>query len=255
MTGPVWSTSEVARMSKVTSRTLRHYDRIGLLLPASTSASGVRWYAEPELRRLQQILLYRELGLSLEAIGQVLDGQWSEVDALRRHHAWLVAEGERLQVLAATVSRTIESLEGDAAMTAEEMFEGFSAQQKKWENDLVEKFGEGVRPHFENSREVVKGWNKDDYAKAQQEWDDLDNRAIVLIQQGIAPDAPEAQSLMSDHYAAVSRFWTPNATAYTNLGGYYVEHADFRARYDAKDPRLAEFWRDAMATYAQGNLA
>ena len=255
MSGAVWSTSEVARMSRVTSRTLRHYDRIGLLRPASIGAGGVRWYAEVELRRLQQILLYRELGLSLEAIGQVLDGQRSEVEALRRHHEWLVAEGERLRVMAATVSRTIETLEGDAAMLAEEMFEGFSAQQKKWENDLVEKFGEGVRPHFESSREAVKGWNKDDYARAQQEWDDLDDRAVALIQQGIAPYAPEAQSLMADHYAAVSRFWTPNATAYTNLGGYYVEHPDFRARYDAKDPRLAEFWRDAMAAYAQHALA
>src|SRR3954462_3289906 len=126
MTGAVWSTSEVARMSKVTSRTLRHYDRIGLLRPASTGANGARWYGEAELRRLQQILLYRELGLSLEAIGQVLDGQRSEVEALRRHHEWLVAEGARLQVLATTVSRTIESLEGDGVMTAEEMFEGFT---------------------------------------------------------------------------------------------------------------------------------
>jgi len=42
MTGAVWSTSEVARMSKVTSRTLRHYDRIGLLRPASTAANGAR---------------------------------------------------------------------------------------------------------------------------------------------------------------------------------------------------------------------
>jgi DNA-binding transcriptional MerR regulator len=250
-----WSTSEVARMSKVTSRTLRHYDRIGLLRPAHTSANGVRWYGEVQLRRLQQILLYRELGLALEAIGQVLDGQRSEAEALRRHHDWLVAEGDRLRVMGATVSRTIESLEGDGAMTAEEMFEGFSARQATFENELVKRYGDGVRPHVETAKEAVKGWSQGDYRNAQQEWDDFDLRAVALVQQGIAPDSAEAQSLMTEHFAIVSRYWTPNATSYAGLGDLYVEHPEFRTRYDAKDPRLAEFLRDAMATYAQTTLA
>jgi DNA-binding transcriptional MerR regulator len=249
-----WSTGEVARMSQVTSRTLRHYDRIGLLRPASTSSSGVRWYADAELRRLQQILLYRELGLSLEAIGQVLDGQRSEVEALRRHHEWLVTEGERLRVMAVTVSRTIATLEGDDAMSAEEMFEGFHASQARWEGELVEQYGEGVRPHFETAREAVKDWTKQDYQNAAHEWDALDERAISLLHQGFSVDSPEVQAFIDVHFRTVSQFWTPNAVSYTGLGQTYVDNAEFRARFDAKDPRLAEFLRDAMAAYAQSNL-
>src|SRR4051794_35246044 len=105
-----WSISEVARMSKVTSRTLRHYDRIGLLTPARVGSNGYRYYEAAQLRRLQQILLYRELGLGLEAIADVLGGQLDEVEALRRHHAWLLVEGDRLQRLAGTVARTIASV-------------------------------------------------------------------------------------------------------------------------------------------------
>ncbi len=61
--GVAWSIAEVARMSKVTSRTLRHYDDVGLLRPAYVGSNGYRYYEQEQLLRLQQILLLRELGL------------------------------------------------------------------------------------------------------------------------------------------------------------------------------------------------
>jgi len=67
-----WSIAQVARMSKASSRMLRHYDEIGLLPPARVGGNGYRYYEEEQLLRLQQILLLRELGLGLEAIGEVL---------------------------------------------------------------------------------------------------------------------------------------------------------------------------------------
>ncbi|MEV7380628.1 MerR family transcriptional regulator [Streptomyces lydicus] len=70
-----WSIAEVARMSGVTSRTLRHYDEIGLLVPAYIGSSGHRHYEEAELLRLQQVLLMRELGLGLREIAAVLASQ------------------------------------------------------------------------------------------------------------------------------------------------------------------------------------
>jgi len=57
-----WSIAEVARVAKVTSRTLRHYDEIGLLPPAFVSVNGYRHYEEEQLLRLQQLLLLREHG-------------------------------------------------------------------------------------------------------------------------------------------------------------------------------------------------
>ncbi|MFI1257366.1 MerR family transcriptional regulator, partial [Streptomyces netropsis] len=63
-----WSIADVARMSGVTSRTLRHYDEIGLLPPAWIGSNGHRYYEEADLLRLQQILLMRELDLGLREI-------------------------------------------------------------------------------------------------------------------------------------------------------------------------------------------
>ena len=65
--------SEVARLSGVSVRALHHYDEIGLLKPDHVGENGYRYYGHQALLRLQQILLHREMGLSLSAIAKVLD--------------------------------------------------------------------------------------------------------------------------------------------------------------------------------------
>src|SRR5262249_54573844 len=64
---------QVARLTGVSVRALHHYDDIGLLRPAERSAAGYRLYSQEDMFRLQQILIGRELGLSLEAIRRSLD--------------------------------------------------------------------------------------------------------------------------------------------------------------------------------------
>lgn len=56
---------EVAELSGVTVRTLQYYDQIGLLIPSEVTDVGYRIYHDEDLDRLQQILFFRELELSL----------------------------------------------------------------------------------------------------------------------------------------------------------------------------------------------
>jgi len=249
-----WSIAEVARMSKVTSRRLRHYDEIGLLTPAYVGANGYRYYEQEQLLRLQQVLLLRELGLGLETIAEILAGQRDRVAALRRHEQWLRTERERLGRLADTVCRTITQLQGGQDMAAEELFEGFAEKQAQQEATLVERYGDGVREHFRTSREHTKDWTKEDYLQAQREWAELDARVAEVMRSGAAPDSPAALDVMAEHYASVARFWTPNRESYTGLGQLYVDDPEFKARYDATAPGLAEYLRDATAAYADQRL-
>lgn len=252
--GTVWSIAQVARMSGVTSRTLRHYDAVGLLRPVGTSGSGHRWYGEEQLLRLQQILLLRQLGLGLEAIGQILDGR-PAVQVLRHHHRWLLSEQARLDQLASTVADTIAQLEGEQPMAPEQWFDGFDAErQARYEAELVERLGEGVRPHIEESRRRMRGWTKAEAEMVAREYDDVEGRLVVLIEEGAEPDDPRVYDVLDAHYATVSRFWTPDRDSYAGLGRLYVDSADFKARYDARHPRLAEFLRDSMAAYAHDRL-
>lgn len=65
---------EFAQMGQVSVRTLRHYDELGLLKPLEIDRfSGYRYYSTSQLPRLNRILALKDLGLSLEEIGQMLD--------------------------------------------------------------------------------------------------------------------------------------------------------------------------------------
>src|SRR5690606_41535889 len=97
MPGREWSIQEVARAAGTTSRTLRHYDALGLLEPSRIGANGYRYYDQAALPRLQRILLLRPLGLGLSAIGRVLDGEQDQVAAPRRHLRHLQREREPIE--------------------------------------------------------------------------------------------------------------------------------------------------------------
>jgi DNA-binding transcriptional MerR regulator len=147
-----WSIAEVARMAHVTSRTLRHYDEIGLLPPARIGMNGYRYYEREQLLRLQHILLLRELGVALGTIAQILDGQHDQLDALHRHHRWLLDERDRVDRLVHTVARTIAQLEGGTTMPAEELFDGFTFDKEtltRLEVIAVERAGDDARPYFD----------------------------------------------------------------------------------------------------------
>src|SRR5215207_8156819 len=69
---------EFSKVSQVSIRSLRHYDEIGLLRPAHTDAfTGYRFYTADQLSRLNRIIALKELGLSLEEVGHVLNDKVS----------------------------------------------------------------------------------------------------------------------------------------------------------------------------------
>lgn len=76
----LYTVNEVAKLSGTTIKTLYHYQKIGLLMPEIVTENGYRYYGENELKRLQQILFYRELDFSLDSIKAALD---HEPDRLR----------------------------------------------------------------------------------------------------------------------------------------------------------------------------
>ena len=64
---------EVSKLTGVSIRALHHYDAIGLLKPSQVTAAGYRLYDADALERLYMILVFRELGLSLKEIGEILN--------------------------------------------------------------------------------------------------------------------------------------------------------------------------------------
>lgn len=256
----VWTTGQLARLSGVTSRTLRHYDSIGLLVPVGTSPGGHRLYSRAELLRLQQILVLRELGVDLATVANILatedaastapqDAARARVDLLTRHHERLLAERDRYERLAATVRATIDSLNGGPAMPAHEMYRGF--EHSRYEQEARERWG---ATEVDRGTEAWERLGQDGQEAYRQESAEVGRLLARHLAAGSLVDAPDVQGLVARHYAGVALFWTPDAAAYAALGQMYVDDPRFTATYDAFAPGLAAYLRDAMAIYARANL-
>lgn len=253
-----WSIAEVARMSGVTSRTLRHYDEIGLLPPAWIGSNGYRYYEEADLLRLQQILLMRELDLGLREIQAVLDSQVDRVAVLREHHQRLLRERDRLETLVRTVGRTIAELEagkeekGMAKINRpENLFEGFEHTRPEVDAEVRERWPQA----WEQSRQAAATMTADDMEGWQREVTAQMIRIAEFMVAGTPVTDPAVQAEMDAHYRGVCRFWTPDAAAYKGLGQHYVDTPEFRANYDKIAEGLADYQRDAMVVYADARLS
>jgi DNA-binding transcriptional MerR regulator len=249
-----WSIAQVARMSKVTSRTLRHYDEIGLLRPARVGANGYRYYETEQLLRLQQILVMRELGLGLDAIAEIVHEGRDQVEVLRLHRKWLLAERDRFERLANTVSRTIGELEGENVSKAsmDHWFEGFdSATEAELAEEARQRWG---AEEVDAARARVEGKPRQWWAEQGQQWAAQLSALVELIDAGAEPADAAVQDVIAKHHQWITQHWTPNRESYTGLGDLYADDPRFRANFDRTDPRLAEFLRAAMAEYARTRL-
>ncbi|MCU1573349.1 MAG: MerR family transcriptional regulator [Micrococcaceae bacterium] len=244
----LWPISEVAEHSRVSSRTLRHYDALGLLAPAHLGPNGYRWYGAPELRRLQRILLLRRLGLGLDVIGEVLQGQRDELEALRVHRGWLLAEQRRLETLAATVARTIHHLEQGETMNAQDLFEGFD--NHSYEEEAIARWGrDTVRAAAARHAALDSSQRQAMAAEAAAINAELARCAAA----GLKADDDAVQAAVERHWNWVSFSWTPEATSYVGLGQLYVEDDRFRAFYE-KDGVDPEYLLAGMTVYAERRL-
>ena len=100
---------EFSRIARVSARLLRYYDELGLLRPGVVdSLTGYRYYTSSQLQRLNRILVLRDLGLSLEQIGGVID-QEASADQLRAMLEARRADAERALAEEAARLKQIEA--------------------------------------------------------------------------------------------------------------------------------------------------
>jgi DNA-binding transcriptional MerR regulator len=247
--------AEVSRIAGLTSRTLRHYDAIGLVRPARTRTDGRRLYGRTELLRLQRVLILRTLGLPLERIAAVLDEDTDELAALQQHRSALLAEQGRLTDLLVTVDRTISHLEGGADMAPEDVFAGLpgydAALQQAYEAEARERWGDEA---VDASRAATASLSRDDAADVMAEHADVSRALAEAAARGASPADADVQALIARHHAWVSTFWTPDADAYVGLAHTYVDDPRFRATYDAFGDGTAVLLRDAIEVYAQTSM-
>ena len=127
-----YSINEVARMSGISTRTLRYYDEIGLLRPLKVRSNGYRIYGPNEINTLQQILFYRELELPLDDIRKVLvDDAFNREEALRSHYEKLLQKRHQIDLLLENLKQSLEEEKGRIRMKDKDKFQGFKEKKLK----------------------------------------------------------------------------------------------------------------------------
>jgi DNA-binding transcriptional MerR regulator len=175
---------ELAALTKLTVRTLHHYDEIGLLCPSARSDAGYRLYHRDDVARLQQIQALRALGMSLSDIGLYLDSPaGSPLAVVDRQLASLerqLRETERmrnqlLRLRGALADGSTPDL-STWLTTLEQMMEHMKTYEKYFTQDELER----LRMY------------SDDAARA--DWQALVEQAEGLMRSRVAPDSDLAKA-------------------------------------------------------------
>ncbi len=245
----------LADLAGITPRTLRWYDKMGLLKPARVTEAGYRIYGPREVDRLQDILFYRELGLELSAIRRILDDpSFNRQSALQSHLAELESRKNHLEDLILTVRKTIDDIEGGTKMSDREKFETFkrrvvAANEEQYGREIRKKYGDEA---VDRSNANILALTEAEY----QQWKDLGEEIITAlthaVENGENPTGAEGQRIAALHRRWLSLSWeayTPQAHA--GLGQLYTADERFTAYYDKAVPGCAAFLRDAISAYTK----
>jgi DNA-binding transcriptional MerR regulator len=247
-----YTVQRLGKLAGISTRTLRYYDEIGILKPARINSSGYRIYGQREVDRLQQILFYRELGVSLESIRDIVTApSFDGTKALKEHRVKLLEKRQQLDALIANVDKTIALTEGGEIMKDKEKFEGFKQKliddnEKKYGKEIREKYGD---ESVSKTNSKLKNMTQKEYDEITKLTDEVLETLHAALQTG-DPAGELAQKAADLHRKWLSFYWgSYTKDAHAGIAQMYVDDERFTAYYDKKQPGTAEFLRDAVLIY------
>ena len=242
---------DVARLSLVSVRALHHYDAIGLLTPSARSPAGYRLYSGADLRRLQQILFYRELGFALEEIAEILaDPAAGTDDHLRRQHRLLRERRARDTALLGAIEREMEARKMGMSLTPEEQFEIFGTDKlAEYAEEAEQRWGDTEA--WKQSQRRTAAYTKEDWIAIKAEADASIAGFAEAIRAGEPANGTVAMDLAEAHRQHITRwFYDCGYDMHRGLAELYVSDPRYMAEYDKIEPGFSGYVHDAMLANA-----
>jgi MerR family transcriptional regulator, thiopeptide resistance regulator len=240
---------QLAESTGITIRTLRYYDKIGLLVPGRQAGSNYRTYNAKDCLRLQQILIYRELEVPLGIIRELLDNEPHDAaGTLRKHADALGRKRQRITNILHTVERTIEALEQKGKiMDYKDLYEGFGAENAEvYREEARERWGEIA----ERSEEKLTKLSRNEWKMLINEGEAITRE--LAMRSHLPPDEASVQDWIAKHFRHIGRHFEVTKEIYSNMGKMYEEDERFRFYYERFSPGMAAFMNRAIRHFCNG---
>lgn len=250
-----YSIKELSEIAGISARTLRYYDKIGLLKPSLVRESGYRYYGGKELELLQQILFYKERGLKLKQIAEILyGGDFDIMTALYSHLEELERQQARINSMITTVKKTIASMKGEIIMSNEEKFESFK-------KDMIQKneemYGEEIRDKYgdeevEAANQKMLNMSKEDYEHFRALEEEIKESLKAAVRASESPKEESGKKITGLHKEWLHMTWkqyTPEA--HKGIAQMYEADSRFTQCYDEEISGCARFLNEAINYWAE----
>ena len=250
----MYSTGKLSEISGVSSRTLRYYDEIGLLKPSFINESGYRYYDDNEVALLQQILFYKERGLDLQTIKEIIYRKDFDLySALEEHLVSLEEEKKKIDRMINSVKLSIKSLKGEYNMSDKEKFEVFKKNlidenERTYGKEIREKYGDDS---INESNKKMLNMNEEDYKMFKELEENILTLVEKCVKENLDLDSKEAKELVNMHQKWIKMTWNKySVEAHKSLAMMYTLDERFKEYYD----RNIEGCADYLSMAIENNL-
>lgn len=246
-----YSIQQLAQLAGVTTRTLRWYDKLGLLRPSRVAESGYRFYGPEEVDRLQQILFYRALGVELSRIKEILDApSFDRLQALRGHLRELQQKEAEIQGIIRTVKETILAEERGEIMSDQAKFEAFKRRaieenEQQYGSEIRQKYGDET---VDQTNANFMGLTQEQYGEWSCLGQEIQEKLEAAVCAGELPsgEAGKEVALLHRRWLTFSLRGSYDAAKHRGIAQLYVLDQRFQAYYDKNMPGCARFLQDAV---------
>lgn len=251
----MYKVNEVSKLSGVSIRMLHHYDKIGLLVPSEKTEKNYRLYSEDDIKRLYQILIFKELEFQLKDIKDILDDEsFDREKALRLQRELIVKKKERMEKIIISIDEVVDNMGGNNNMSKKD-FEGFNyeeikAHKEQYDEETKKRYGKSNA--YKECNEKTSNYSKGDWESISKEADTIYRNLEKLMDRDPADE--EVQILIQnwrDHIT--NNFYDCKIEIFRGLALMYVADERFTKNIDKYGEGLAQFLSDAMSVYCDKN--
>lgn len=253
-----YTVKQLADRMRISVRTLHHYDEIGLLKPAYVGGNGYRYYEQPQLHRLQQVLMYRDFGLGLDHIGDLLDAPGFDVAGALRDHRQRLAERLRsLQDLLGVIETTLRRIDGDDMTNTYPNIwksEAKTAEYKQW---LIERYSEKVDSEMADTRRRIVAMAPEERVGLTEQREAWEADLLAAYSAGMTIEQLAVSDLLARHRDLTAMVTGAPTTPqrYAMSADVFLGFADYRNHFDGLAPGLTEWLTSGMKTWAALDVA